>query len=391
MKKFFLFMLAAAAVTACSTDDQYDLNYFTQKYQKTEKPAEEDTPEETVTEADTLFVAIAYNGSTASLTGDVDKVTVVQNGADVTLTSDTEKFLLLTLSGAASDGSLLVNSLNAWGLVLNGLQLTNQDGPAINNQCSKWLYVTLADGSENTLTDVSDYVEQSFDQKGTFFSEGQIHFQGTGVLTVNGNVKNSIACDDYVVIDGGTINVNSSEKGSNGIKANDGFTINGGVLTIDVKSDGGRGIRSESFATINGGTINITTSGDCEMETVDGVSDASSAAGIKCDSVFTMTDGTLTIKSTGDGGKGINCSQNVEFKGGTLVITTTGSNDEAKPKGVKSDTGIIVSGGSFSVTVKKSWACDNGTESETPADHLTVQGTPTTQEITQRNVTIKYE
>ena len=38
--------------------------------------------------------------------------------------------------------------------------------------------------------------------------------------------------------------------------------------------------------------------------------------------------------------------------GGTLTITTTGSNEDAKPKGIKSDTGIIVSGGSFSVSVK---------------------------------------
>jgi hypothetical protein len=240
------------------------------------------------------------------------------------------------------------------------------------------------------LADSGNYIEQTFDQKGTFFSEGQMNFQGTGKLTVNGNVKNGIACDDYIVIDNGTIIVNTSEDGSNGIKVNDGFSINGGMLTIDVKSDGGRGIRSDSFTTINGGNITITTSGDCETETIDGVLDASSAAGIKCDSLFTMTDGMLTIKSTGDGGKGINCSQNVEFKGGTLTITTTGSNEEAKPKGVKSDTGIIVSGGSFSVSVKKSWACDNGTESDVPADHLTIQGEPKTTSITQKAVKIEY-
>ena len=391
MKKVSAILMAALAFAACSTDDNYNLDYFTQKYKQSEtpEPTPDPTPEPTP-ESDTLYVAIAYNATTASLTGDVDKITVSQTGADVTLTSTSEKYLQVTLSGTATDGSLLVNSQNAWELVLNGLQLTNADGPAINNQCSKWFYVTLADGTENTLSDKSDYTEQSFDQKGTLFSEGQIRFQGTGKLTVNGNVKNGIACDDYIVIDNGTINVNTSEDGSNGIKANDGFTMNGGTLTIDVKSDGGRGIRSESFTTISGGTLTITTSGDCEMETVDGVQDASSAAGIKCDSLFTMTDGTLTIKSTGDGGKGINCSQNVEFKGGTLTITTTGSNEEAKPKGIKSDTGIIVSGGSLSVNVKKSWACDNGTDSDTPADHLTVEGTPATKTITQKAVTIIY-
>ena len=248
----------------------------------------------------------------------------------------------------------------------------------------------MADGTENTLTDGTAYAEQTFDQKGTLFSEGQIRFLGTGTLTVNGNAKNAIACDDYIVVDDGTINVNTSDTGSNGIKANDGFTMNGGTLTIDVKADGGRGIRSESYTTISGGNITITTSGDCEIETVDGVDDASSAAGIKSDSLFTMTDGTLTITSSGDGGKGINCAANVEFKGGTLVITTTGQNEDGKPKGIKSDTGIIVSGGSFDVTVRKSWALDNGSESEDPADRVTVEGSPTTKSIAKRVVSIKY-
>lgn len=387
MKKLYAIVLAALAVTACSTDDVYDLDYFTSKYGNNGGSGKDTTE---VVEPDTFFVSIAYNGAVATLTGDVDRVTVSQTGANVTVTSTTEKYLQLTLSGSTADGSLLVNSQNAWGLILNGVSITNTNGPAINNQCSKWLYVILADGTENTLADSGNYIEQTFDQKGTFFSEGQMNFQGTGKLTVNGNVKNGIACDDYIVIDNGTIIVNTSEDGSNGIKVNDGFSINGGMLTIDVKSDGGRGIRSDSFTTINGGNITITTSGDCETETIDGVLDASSAAGIKCDSLFTMTDGTLTIKSTGDGGKGINCSQNVEFKGGTLTITTTGSNEEAKPKGVKSDTGIIVSGGSFSVSVKKSWACDNGTESDVPADHLTIQGEPKTTSITQKAVKIEY-
>ena len=126
------------------------------------------------------------------------------------------------------------------------------------------------------------------------------------------------------------------------------------------------------------------------VETVDGVRDTTSAAGIKSDSTFVMTGGTLTITSKGDGGKGINCSENVEFSGGELTITTTGSNDEGKPKGVKSDTGIIVSGGSFTVTVSKSWACDNGTDSEEPADHVTIVGTPKTKTLKKKSVVIQY-
>lgn len=390
-----MMMLAALTWTACSNDDEYDLDYFSQKYGNTEnaeeqEPSEDSGNAEGSTEPDTLTLSISYNGTTASVIGSAGNVEVSISDADVTVTSTTEKYLQLTLSGSTTGGSLLVNSQKAWGLVLDGVSITNQSGPAINNQCSKWLYVTLADGTENTLTDGTSYAEQPFDQKGTLFSEGQVLFRGNGTLTVNASAKNGIASDDYIVIDGGTITVNAAATASNGLKTNDGLTINGGTLTIDVSGDGARGIRSEARTTINGGQTTITTSGDCKIETVDGVKDTTSCAGIKSDSLFTMTAGTLTITSKGDGGKGINCSENVEVKGGTLTVTTTGSNDVGKPKGVKSDTGIVVSGGSFSVTVKKSWACDNGTDSEDPAERVTVEGSPTTLTLAKRSVLIKY-
>ena len=361
MKKFFSMILAALAVTACTTDDAYTLDDFTQKYKQAEGQDPTPTPE-----ADTLNVAIVYNGATATATGDVDKVTINKSGADVTVTVTTEKFLQLTLSGTSSDGSLLVYSQKAWGLVLNGLQLTNGDGPAINNQCSKWLYVTLADGTENTLTDGTAYATQNFDQKGTFFSEGQVRFAGTGKLTVNGNAKSGIVSDDYIVIDDGTLAINVTSTGGRGIKVNEGLTINGGTTTI-------------------------TTSGDCKLETVDGVQDTTSAAGIKTDSLFVITAGTLTINCSGDGGKGINATDSVIVSGGTLNITTTGSNDVGKPKGVKSDKAIVVSGGSFSVKVSKSWACDNGVDTEDPTKRLTVVGTPLVKTLQKRTVNIRYE
>jgi len=417
MKKNSIFILLLAAtlgysLTACEKDDTDFSSYINGSGEEQEEPVDDhtedpvddptDTPADSATIDSTLVagadtIYICFSGTTAEVTGDEHNYVSV-SGADVTVNAlEADTTMLLVLSGSSSDGSLLVYRQKMFTIQLNGLALTNADGPAINNQCGKALYIETVSGTDNTLADGSSYADaptdgdgMPIDQKGALFSEGQIYFTGAGTLTVNGNSKNGIASDDYIVVQGGTIEVNVSEDGSNGIKVNDGIDIEGGSLKITVKADGARGIRSEAYANVSGGTTTITTSGDCEIETVDGVRDTTSAAGIKCDSTFTMTAGTLTITSSGDGGKGINCSQNVEVSGGTLTVKTTGSNEDGKPKGVKSDTGIIVSGGSFEVTVKKSWACDNGTDSETPDDHLTIVGTPATKSIAKKAVTVKF-
>lgn len=335
------------------------------------------------------IIYITYNGTSVTVTGD-DNGYVSTNGADVTVNTGTDTdSLLLVLSGTTTDGSLLVYRQKKYGIQLSGVSITNQDGPAINNQCGKSLYLEVADGTTNTLTDGSSYTEQSYDQKGALFSEGQIYFSGTGSLTVTGNCKHAIACDDYIIFDEASVTATAS--GGNGIKVNDGIWINGGTLDITTTATGGRGIKCDSVVVVAGGTTTISTSGDCKIESTDGVADTTSAACIKCDYAFTMTGGTLTMTSSGDGGKGISCDKDITVSGGTFTAKTTGSNDDAKPKAVKSDTAIIVSGGSFTATVKKSWACDNGTDSETPADHLTVLGTPATQSIAKKSVVITYE
>ncbi|MBQ7510500.1 MAG: carbohydrate-binding domain-containing protein [Prevotella sp.] len=383
MRKIFAMMLATASIVACTDDDTYSLDYFQEKYGATT-----DTTQ-VVTTSDTLSVSIVYSGSTAQVTGDVDSVSVTLNGADITINSTSQKFLELALSGSTDDGSLLVYNTRSWGLILNGVTITNGDGPAINNQCSKALYVTLNDST--VLTDGTSYTETSFQQKGTFFSEGQIYIDGTGSLTINGNAKNGLACDDYIIMQGGKVNVNVSDAGNHGVKVNDGFTMEGGTLAIDVKGDGARGIKCDARVTIAGGDITIATSGDCLTEEVDGVEDVSTCAGVKCDSLFTMTAGTLTISSSGDGGKGINCADSVKFMGGTLVAKTTGSNDEGKPKAVKGDKGIYVSGGSFTASCNKSWALDNGVDTDVPSERVTIIGSPTVNSVQKRSVVIKYE
>lgn len=390
MRKSFLYLmfiaLTTAFMTACEKDDSDFSNYKLETDDPDPEPEPEPDDTTTVVTNDTIY--IVYDNDKATVNGAAEGEYEV-SGADVTFNKSASNYQVFVLSGSSDNGSLLIYREKKYEIILNNVNLTHADGPAINNQCGKSLYINCPAGTVNTLSDGTEYALRDIDQKGALFSEGQIYFRGTGTLNVIGNYKNAIASDDYITVeDEMTLNISSTV--GNGLKANDGVFIQQGVLTIQVSADGARGIKCDARTEISGGTTTITTTGDCRVETVDGVTDTTSCACIKSDSLFVMTAGTLTLTSTGDGGKGINCSQNIELRGGTLVATTTGDNDMGKPKALKSDTGIIVSGGSLTATVKKSWALDNGVDSEDPKAHVTIVGTPTTEKITKKSVQIIY-
>ena len=375
MKKAILFLTAAALTAGCQNDDTDFSEYING------------------TSSTTNVIYIVYSGTSVTVTGDTNGY-VTTDGANVTVnTGNATDSLLLVLNGKTTDGSLLVYRQKRYGILLNGVSIHHADGPAINNQCGKTLYLHVASGTANTLTDGTSYTEQSYDQKGALFSEGQMVILGTGSLSVTGNCRHAIACDDYISIDEG-VTLNATSTTGNGIKVNDGLWINDGTLDISVTADAARGIKSDNVVVITGGTTTITTSGNCVYDSDE--ADYSSAACIKCDYDFTMSGGTLTMTSRGDGGKGINSSAGVVFSGGTLSAVTTGGNDNGKPKAVKAVTGITVSGGSFYAKVDKSWACDSGYGDDTTSDEeklancVTVSGSPATNNIAKKLVQIIY-
>jgi hypothetical protein len=377
MKKVMLFLMAAVLTVGCKNDDTDFSQYINGGASTTT----------------TTVINIVYSGTSVTVSGDTNGY-VTTNGAHVTVNSGTANdSLLLVLSGSTTDGSLLVYRQRKYGIQLNGLTLNNSNGPAINNQCGKALYLHVADGTTNQLTDGTSYAEQTYDQKGALFSEGQMIILGTGTLSVTGNCKHAIACDDYIIIDE-NVTLHASSSTGNGIKVNDGLWINNGTLDISVTADAARGIKCDSVVVITGGNTTITTSGDCIYDSSE--QDYSSAACIKCDYDFTMSGGTLTMTSSGDGGKGINSSAGVIFSGGTLSAITTGGNDEGKPKAIKATTGITVSGGSFYAKVSKSWACDSGygtdstSDAEMLANCVTVVGSPATKSIAKKQVQIIF-
>ena len=223
------------------------------------------------------------------------------------------------------------------------------------------MYVVLDDGTVNRLQDGENYVMvDEEDQKGALFSEGQIVFSGHGELSVIAVGRGGIRSDDYIRIRPGVkIYVNSSAL--DGLRANDGIIVDGGVLNIETTGAGAKGVRCGGVMTVNGGRMIAMCTGDSRTELEDdGMTDTTACAALYCDSLLTVNGGVLKFKATGDGGKGVNGKWNVDIRGGTFFAVATGTREVKKPKGVKLDGSLNISGGYFYSYSKRSDPVETG-------------------------------
>ena len=291
-------------------------------------------------------VRITFDGETATVTGNPSSVLVNVDGAHVTVTNAAKRVRFI-VTGTTENGSLKFYSERKFQLQLNGVDITNPHGAAVNNQCGKSLYLVMNEGTVNTLRDGQEYVMVGEeDQKGTIFSEGQILVSGKGQLNVYSVGKHCMASDDYIFVRPGCQLYFNSTSG-HGIKAKDYIHIKGGVINMEIAADGAKGMNCDSLICITGGRTTIINTGTSRAE-VDSLGNETStgAAGVKCDYNLVMTGGTLNIKCTGNDAKGINAAQPSTF-GGELNVVVTGQETTVAPKGVKCDTDFTISGGSF--------------------------------------------
>ena len=318
-------------------------------------------------------ISINYTGTSATVSGTIDGVTIETNGANVTVNS-TAKGVRYDLSGSTTNGSFKIYSDKKFEINLNGVDITNPNGPAINSQSKKRTYINMVQGTANKLTDGTSYTKYGEeDMKGTIFGEGKLLFSGNGTLEIYANCKAGIASDDYVKFRPGN-NIYVKSTASNGIKANDSIIVNGGVINVEVSGTAAKGLSSDGTIEINGGRTTVLTSGDGEWDDTD--NEVKACAAVKCDSTFNMNNGELLLKSTGKGGKGISGDIDLNFNGGTVKVITTGKiyaygqyanvNDpdripdayKTSPKGIKADNNLNIYGGNIMVR------CTGGVNSE---------------------------
>ena len=275
----------------------------------------------------TSTVRIIFNGSTATVENNVSGVSITTIGADVVVSSTVGQ-VAYELSGSTTNGAVKIYSDKKFKLKLNDVSIANADGPAINIQSGKRAFIELASGTSNTLVDGTVYATSTEDQKGTFFSEGQLLFSGTGTLEVTANNKHAIVSDDYIRVTEGTIRVLKAV--SDGFHSNDAVYIDGGTLDITASSDGIEA--EEGQIIINDGDITVTV-GD------DGIV-ASYETDNTIDPYIVINGGRIQITTTGEGGEGIESKSTMTVNGGDIYIHAV---DDAMNAG----TAIYINGGNI--------------------------------------------
>ena len=376
MKKLItLFLLPALLlVSGCLGNHQLD-PYGQGNESNTDTPVDPVTADTTIEDpfvledeedaiANTDFdrtITIVFAAAGATVSGD-DNGIVTVSGNDVTVNNTGSEKIRYELSGAATDGFFKIYGEKKQAIVLNGLDLTNPNGAAINNQNKKRTFVVV--NGTNKLADGKKYTDtpEGEDEKGAFFSEAQLIFSGSGSLDVTSTGgKAGISSDDYVrVLDGPAITV-SAAKG-HGIRGKDAVVIGGGTLDVTVSKEGKKAITSDGTVRIDGGKITLSVSGGVDDSDL---TDLSSSSGIKADAAFVMNEGTLTITNSGQGGKGISGDAAGLIAGGTVNITVTGTNYEitgadavgledtsSSAKGIKFDGKLVITGGTVTVSAK---------------------------------------
>lgn len=336
------------------------------------------------------LVIVRYSGSTATVELTNNDILYHIDGAHVAIDFKTNAVtgVEIIAVGSTPNGSLKVYGDSKYLLSLYGVDITSLQGPAINSQCKKRLFISLGEGTTNRLTDCETYSEESYtipgavneDRKGCLFSEGNIIISGNGTLVVDGLYKHAIVTDGcYYQRPGVTVAIKDAAKNGIHIKGdsddNTGCYIRGGAIYASLSGTAGKGIKSDMDIVVAGGKIEVTTSGNGTYDSSE--ADTSSAAGLKADGSIYIEAGELSLISSGTGGKGISADTDINILGGDIKVVTSGtqykysSSLTSSPKGVKADGNINISGGKLTVSVTGRSEGSEGIESKAT---LTISG-----------------
>lgn len=287
-------------------------------------------------------------------TSEAQKITVADNK-----TIDITDEGVYTISGSAENCTIRVNADDSAKvqLVLDGVDIENEDFPAIYVLSADKVFITTTD-SENTLTVSGQFTADGENNTdAVIYSKDDIVLNGTGTLNVTSNYGNGITCKDDMKITGGTYNVKSA---LDAFEANDTISVYDGTFNITTNKDGFHceNDEAEGSITISDGTFTINGGSDgiqaCAVLQIDGGDfNITAAEGLEA-TYIVINDGNITIDASDDGINAVTNTNAYEtaivFNGGNINVSVGQGDTDA----IDSNGSIYVNGGTINVTAQMS-------------------------------------
>ena len=308
---------------------QTDADMFTERDKKAEYDASK-------------AVTIQLNGTSATASSDSVQI----NGSTVIIKEEATYVISGSLNGMLAVDAPDTAKLQ---LVFNGVDITSETSAALYVLEADKVFVTLADGTTNTLSNGGSFTaidDNNID--GALFSKQDLTLNGSGSLTVTSPAGHGIVCKDDLVCTSGTYTVNSA---SHGIDANDSVRIADANIMIDAGKDAIHCENSDDatkgFIYISGGTIIAEAEGD----------------GIAASGYMQIADGTIDLL-VGGGSENGSKAHSDNFGGfmggghgggrpggmGPGNSQTTGTEENSTSmKGLKAANSMLISGGNITV------------------------------------------
>lgn len=313
-------------------------------------------------EATATIITLDGSGAAVSGSGAAAKdgvVTIQQEGVYV-------------ISGTLNDGQLVVEAPDTQKvqLVLKGASIHCADHAALFVKQADQVFLTLAQGTENTLSSGGSYALGDDDSNvdGVIFSRADLTMNGSGKLSVNAQYRHAVVSKDDLIVTGGQYAITAENGG--GLYGKDCVKITGGTFYVKTGTDGIQasneekedkgylyisggtfditagtdGIQAETVLRIDGGTFQITSGGGSANASTDKQGSAAPGWGMwgPGGGKESAQDTNAESTDTSDSAKGLKAGAALSLRGGTFHLDTS---DDA----VHSNGTITVTGGTFSL------------------------------------------
>lgn len=260
--------------------------------------------EGTYDESDAITISLNENSVAAS------DESVQIDGQTVTITEEG----VYVFSGTLSDGQVIVDADDSAKvqIVLNGCDITCENSAAIYVKSADKVFLTLADGTTNTLTNTDAY-ETDGDEEidAVIYAKDDLTINGTGALTIQAANGDGIDAKDDLKLVNATLSV---EAANHAIDANDSIRINSGTYTLTAGKDGLHVSNDEDgekgYLYIADGNFTISCESDgmdaTGMIQIDGgkMDIAAGDDGLHSDAKLLINGGTITVSESYEGLEG---------------------------------------------------------------------------------------